>query len=110
MKQMQKKTRKNHDEQPEAEVKDVQNEQLAEDTEDLLLEIECCLAEAEADNLDEKKAAKAEWDEIGRQYDDDLIDYGEAEYQRVVWAQKYDSLFDMRWCCGSPSPSFGDLE
>ena len=110
MKQETRQARKREQEQPEVEAQDLRNEELAEDTEDVLDAIECCLAEVEADDLDVKKAAKAEWDEIMRKYHEGETDQNEALYSMQQWGYANEGLFNMHWCCGVPSPDFGDLE
>ena len=102
--------RKAEQEQDETQSKEVRDEQLAKETEELLAEVDCCLAGAEDDRLAEKKAAKAEWDELHSRLSADELPYDEFDFRRREWAMKYDALFDVTWCCGTPYPDFTGLE
>lgn len=103
--QVTKKNRKHEDEQPETEAKDVKDEQLAAETEDLLSEIDCCLAEAVVDQ-DEKAKAKAEWEAINARFAEDH-DYDERYYGRQAWLEKYRDIVTVTTdCCGVVTPHF----
>lgn len=92
-------------EQDETQAKEVRDEQLSEETEDLLSEIDCCLAEAVTDQ-DEKAKAKAEWDAINARFAEDH-DYDERYYGRQAWLEKYRDVVKVTTdCCGVITPHF----
>lgn len=111
MKQVVKRKGRHQDEQPEAEAKDVQDEQLDKETEDVLADIDCCLAEAVAD-LDEKAQAKAEWEKIEKLGAGAVGDQSKLDdyfYARDAWVEKYRYVIKMTVdCCGHIEPDFGD--
>lgn len=79
--------------------RDERSRQVSEDTETLLEQIDCCLAEVEADARQaEKDRAKAEWETLPEINHHD--DYDEYRRQRQIWIVKYQHLFE--WCCGEP--------
>lgn len=109
MKQITKQHRKQTEEQPEVEAKDVKDEQLAKETEDLLAEVDCCLAEAAVD-LDEKAKARAEWDKLDADFlaSDKMRDArDERWYGRQAWLEKYRDVVTVTIdCCGVITPHF----
>lgn len=109
MRQITRQYRKQTEEQPETEAKDVKDEQLAEETEDLLADIDCCLAEAVADQ-DERRQAKAEYDKIMEKYAL-TNDAEERYYSEQAWAQLYRNVIPMKQdCCGVLQPDFSGIE
>lgn len=72
--------------------RDERSAEVSDDAQEMLNEIECCLAEAELDQKDEKARAKAEWEAMDRSPWDQV--------QRNIWMAKYAHLFE--WCCGEP--------
>lgn len=96
-------------EQDETQAKEVRDEQLSEETEELLKDIECCLAEAVAD-LDEKAQAKADWEKIGADWENSAKDRdarSERWYAQQAWLEKYRQFATVD-CCGQIVPDFGD--
>lgn len=110
MKQVIKRKGKHQDEQPQTEAKDVQDEQLDKETEDVLADIDCCLAEAVADQ-DEKAQAKAEWEKVEELRTVAAGDHSKLDdyfYARDVWVEKYRDVVTMDVdCCGHVTPDFG---
>lgn len=98
-------------EQDEMQAAEVRDEQLAEETEDLLAEIDCCLAEAVADQ-DEKAKARAAWEKISQDWEDsakDLKARNDAWFARQAWVEKYRDVVTVTTdCCGVIRPDFGD--
>ena len=85
-------------------VPDVKDEELAEQTDELLEEIACCLAEAAVtdEEKDLKAQAKAEWEANEKLRGSDWDEYW---HNREVWVQKYSEVVTMkRDCCGDYGP------
>ena len=97
-KTVQKQSRKEEEVQEKA--PEAQDRRVSADAEDMLAEIDCCLADNEADA---KKALKAqgetEWNAIQAEYAKSE-DWKEFWVARQVWIAKYADLFE--WCCGEP--------
>jgi hypothetical protein len=94
-KTVQRQSRKTEDVQEET-AKDERNPKLAKDVDSILEEVDCCLAENEADTQKAlKEQAQEEWYAIKRD------SYGAMNrVQQQVWLAKYADLF--QWCCGEP--------
>ena len=89
-------------------VPDVKDEELAEQTDELLDEIACCLAEAAVtdEEKDLKAQAKAEWEANEELRKNGT--YDEYWYNREEWVQKYREVVKMKQdCCGDffPDPA-----
>ena len=101
----QKQHRKATTDEPEVQAADVKDEELAQATDDLLAEVECCLAEAVVtdEEADLKVQARAEWDANEQLRAEGK--YDDYWYNREQWVQKYRELFTMeRECCGDYHP------
>lgn len=83
-------------EEPEEVSERTETPEVSKDAQDMLDEIECCLAEAVLDQEDEKARAKEEWYAIER----DGYGFITDRVQENIWMAKYEHLFE--WCCGDP--------
>ena len=96
-------------EEPEAQAADVRDEELAKETEDLLDEIACCLAEAVVTDEDKdlKAQARAEWDANEAARNALEITGKDYWWAKEAWAQKYRGVVTMETdCCGQLRPSW----
>lgn len=101
-------SQKTEEEAPEVQAADLKDEELAGQTDELLEEIVCCLAEAVVtDEVKDLKAqAKAEWEanEHARKVERSIT-ADEYWYNREKWVQKYQAVVKMEYdCCGDHHP------
>jgi hypothetical protein len=92
----------------------VKDEALATETEEMLEELECCLAEAVVTSEEEdlKAKARAEWDanEAARPFSTQE-ERDAYWFNREQWLQKYQHVVKTRVsCCGAVVPDWSDEE